>query len=125
MTDKQKNYRFQTIGVHGGLKPDPVTGARALPIYQNNAYQFKNTDHAADLFALREPGYIYSRIHNPTVSVFEERVALLEGGVGALALASGQSAITLAILNIAEAGDEIVAASNLYVVCSHTSQVWD
>ncbi|USK49419.1 O-acetylhomoserine aminocarboxypropyltransferase/cysteine synthase [Bacillus sp. CMF12] len=114
MTDKQKNYRFETIGVHGGLKPDPVTGARALPIYQNNAYQFKNTDHAADLFALKEPGYIYSRIHNPTVSVFEERVALLEGGVGALALASGQSAITLAILNIAEAGDEIVAASNLY-----------
>ncbi|MBX9974220.1 O-acetylhomoserine aminocarboxypropyltransferase/cysteine synthase family protein [Cytobacillus firmus] len=114
MTDKQKNYRFETIGVHGGLKPDPLTGARALPIYQNNAYQFKNTDHAADLFALKEPGYIYSRIHNPTVSVFEERVALLEGGVGALALASGQSAITLAILNIAEAGDEIVAASNLY-----------
>ncbi|MDF2037480.1 O-acetylhomoserine aminocarboxypropyltransferase/cysteine synthase [Cytobacillus oceanisediminis] len=114
MTDKQKNYRFETIGVHGGLKPDPVTGARALPIYQNNAYQFKNTNHAADLFALKEPGYIYSRIHNPTVSVFEERVALLEGGVGALALASGQSAITLAILNIAEAGDEIVAASNLY-----------
>lgn len=114
MTDKQNNYRFETIGVHGGLKPDPVTGARAVPIYQNNAYQFKNTDHAADLFALKEPGYIYSRIHNPTVSVFEERVALLEGGVGALALASGQSAITLAILNIAEAGDEIVAASNLY-----------
>ncbi|USK43776.1 O-acetylhomoserine aminocarboxypropyltransferase/cysteine synthase family protein [Cytobacillus oceanisediminis] len=114
MTDKQKNYRFETIGVHGGLKPDSVTGARAVPIYQNNAYQFKNTDHAADLFALKEPGYIYSRIHNPTVSVFEERVALLEGGVGALALASGQSAITLAILNIAEAGDEIIAASNLY-----------
>ncbi|TFI48100.1 O-acetylhomoserine aminocarboxypropyltransferase/cysteine synthase, partial [Diaphorobacter sp. DS2] len=114
MTDKQKIYRFETIGVHGGLKPDPVTGARAVPIYQNNAYQFKNTDHAADLFALKEPGYIYSRIHNPTVSVFEERVAMLEGGVGALALASGQSAITLAILNIAEVGDEIVAASNLY-----------
>ncbi|CAM3474724.1 O-acetylhomoserine aminocarboxypropyltransferase/cysteine synthase family protein [Cytobacillus oceanisediminis] len=114
MTDKQNSYRFETLGVHGGLKPDPVTGARAVPIYQNNAYQFKNTDHAADLFALKEPGYIYSRIHNPTVSVFEERVALLEGGVGALALASGQSAITLAILNLAQAGDEIVAASNLY-----------
>lgn len=114
MTDKQKSYRFETLGVHGGLKPDPDTGARAVPIYQNNAYQFKNTDHAADLFALKEPGYIYSRIHNPTVSVFEERVALLEGGVGALALASGQSAITLAILNLAQAGDEIVAASNLY-----------
>lgn len=114
MADKQKRYRFETIGVHGGLKPDPVTGARALPIYQNNAYQFKDTEHAANLFALKETGYIYSRIHNPTVSVFEERVALLEGGVGALALASGQSAITLAILNLAQAGDEIVTASNLY-----------
>lgn len=114
MTEKQKNYRLETLGVHGGLSPDPVTGARAVPIYQNNAYQFKNTEHAANLFALKEPGYIYTRIHNPTVTVFEERVALLEGGVGALALASGQAAITLAILNIAEAGDEIVAASNLY-----------
>ncbi|MDE3840037.1 O-acetylhomoserine aminocarboxypropyltransferase [Bacillus methanolicus] len=114
MTEKQKNYRLETLGVHGGLSPDPVTGARAVPIYQNNAYQFKNTEHAANLFALKEPGYIYTRIHNPTVTVFEERVALLEGGVGALALASGQTAITLAILNIAEAGDEIVAASNLY-----------
>ncbi|AIE61234.1 O-acetylhomoserine aminocarboxypropyltransferase/cysteine synthase family protein [Bacillus methanolicus] len=114
MTEKQKNYRLETLGVHGGLSPDPVTGARAVPIYQNNAYQFKNTEHAANLFALKEQGYIYTRIHNPTVTVFEERVALLEGGVGALALASGQAAITLAILNIAHAGDEIVAASNLY-----------
>jgi O-acetylhomoserine (thiol)-lyase len=114
MTEKQKNYRLETLGVHGGLSPDPVTGARAVPIYQNNAYQFKNTEHAANLFALKEPGYIYTRIHNPTVTVFEERVALLEGGVGALALSSGQAAITLAILNLAHAGDEIVAASNLY-----------
>ncbi|EIJ80657.1 O-acetylhomoserine sulfhydrylase [Bacillus methanolicus PB1] len=114
MTEKQKKYRFETLGVHGGLSPDPVTGARAVPIYQNNAYQFKNTEHAANLFGLKEPGYIYTRIHNPTVTVFEERVVLLEGGAGALALASGQAAITLAILNIAEAGDEIVAASNLY-----------
>ncbi|MBU8880821.1 O-acetylhomoserine aminocarboxypropyltransferase/cysteine synthase [Bacillus sp. FJAT-29790] len=114
MTEKQKNYRFETLSVHGGLQPDPVTGARAVPIYQNNAYQFKNTEHAANLFGLKETGYIYSRIHNPTVTVFEERIALLEGGVGALALASGQSAITLAILNLAQAGDEIVAASNLY-----------
>jgi O-acetylhomoserine (thiol)-lyase len=114
MSEKQKNYRLETLGVHGGLTPDPTTGARAVPIYQNNAYQFRNTEHAADLFALKEPGYIYSRIHNPTVTVFEERIALLEGGVGALAVASGMAAITTAILNVAEAGDEIVAASNLY-----------
>lgn len=110
----EKKYRLETLGVHGGLQPDPVTGARAVPIYQNNAYQFKNTEHAANLFGLKEAGYIYTRIGNPTVSVFEERVALLEGGVGALATASGMAAITLAILNIAEAGDEIVAAANLY-----------
>lgn len=110
----QKKYRLETLGVHGGLAPDPLTGARAVPIYQNNAYQFQNTEHAANLFALKEPGYIYTRIHNPTVTVFEERVALLEGGVGALAVASGMAAITLAILNIAEAGDEIVASTNLY-----------
>ncbi|HVH96432.1 MAG TPA: O-acetylhomoserine aminocarboxypropyltransferase/cysteine synthase family protein [Bacillus sp. (in: firmicutes)] len=114
MSEKEKNYRLETIGVHGGLQPDPTTGARVVPIYQNNAYQFKNTEHAANLFGLAEPGYIYTRIHNPTTTVFEERVALLEGGVGALAVASGMAAITLAILNIAEAGDEIVAASNLY-----------
>lgn len=114
MAEKEKNYRFETLGVHGGLSPDPVTGARAVPIYQNNAYQFKNTDHAANLFGLKEPGYIYTRIHNPTVTVFEERIALLEGGVGALAVASGMAAITLAILNLAQAGDEIVAAGNLY-----------
>jgi O-acetylhomoserine (thiol)-lyase len=112
--ENQKKYRFETLSVHGGLSPDPVTGARAVPIYQNNAYQFKNTEHAANLFALKEPGYIYTRIHNPTTTVFEERMALLEGGVGALAVASGMAAITLAILNIAEAGDEIVSASNLY-----------
>lgn len=111
---EKKNYRLETLGVHGGLEADPLTGARALPIYMNNAYQFKNTEHAANLFALKEPGYIYTRIHNPTVSVFEERMALLEGGVGALALSSGMSAITLTILNLAEAGDEIVAAGNLY-----------
>ncbi|MEH7418936.1 O-acetylhomoserine aminocarboxypropyltransferase/cysteine synthase family protein [Neobacillus drentensis] len=114
MGENQKKYRFETLSVHGGLTPDPVTGARAVPIYQNNAYQFKNTEHAANLFSLAEPGYIYTRIHNPTTTVFEDRVALLEGGAGALAVASGMAAITLAILNIAEAGDEIVAASNLY-----------
>ncbi|MGM0902710.1 MAG: O-acetylhomoserine aminocarboxypropyltransferase/cysteine synthase family protein [Bacillota bacterium] len=111
---EKKNYRLETLGVHGGLTADPATGARALPIYMSNAYQFKNTDHAADLFALKEDGYIYSRIHNPTVTVFEERVALLEGGIGALAVSSGMAAITLAIMNLTHAGDEIVAASQLY-----------
>jgi len=114
MGNEKKAYRFETLSVHGGLTPDPVNGARAVPIYQNNAYQFKSTDHAADLFALKVPGYIYTRIHNPTVTVFEERIALLEGGVGGLAVASGMAAITLAILNIAQAGDEIVSASTLY-----------
>lgn len=111
---EKKKYRLETLSVHGGLTADPATGARALPIYMSNAYQFKSTDHAADLFALKEDGYIYSRIHNPTVTVFEERVAQLEGGIGALAVSSGMAAITLAIMNLAHAGDEIVAASQLY-----------
>ncbi|OIK12168.1 O-acetylhomoserine aminocarboxypropyltransferase/cysteine synthase family protein [Bacillus sp. MUM 13] len=110
---ENKNYRFETLSIHGGLKED-ATGARALPIYQSNAYLFKDTDHAANLFGLKEPGYIYTRIHNPTVTAFEERAALLEGGIGALAVSSGMAAITLAILNIASAGDEIVSASTLY-----------
>ncbi|CAH0344682.1 O-acetylhomoserine aminocarboxypropyltransferase/cysteine synthase family protein [Bacillus sp. CECT 9360] len=114
MTEKKRDYRFETLSIHGGLKADPVTGARALPIYMSNAYQFKDTDHAANLFGLKEPGYIYTRIHNPTVTVFEERVSLLEGGIGALATASGMAAITLSILNIAGSGDEIVSASTLY-----------
>lgn len=114
MGEDQKKYRFETLSVHGGLQADPLTGAHAVPIYQNNAYQFKNTEHAANLFGLKEPGYIYTRIHNPTVTVFEDRVALLEGGIGALATASGMSAIMLTILNVAQAGDEIVAASTLY-----------
>ncbi|TDL87716.1 O-acetylhomoserine aminocarboxypropyltransferase/cysteine synthase [Vibrio vulnificus] len=105
--------RFETLSVHGGLQADE-TGARAVPIYQSNAYLFKDTDHAANLFGLKENGYIYSRLHNPTVSVFEERMALLEGGIGGLATASGMAAISLSILNIAAAGDEIVSASTLY-----------
>ncbi|ANB59495.1 O-acetylhomoserine aminocarboxypropyltransferase/cysteine synthase family protein [Anoxybacteroides amylolyticum] len=110
----ESSYRLETIAVHGGLQPDPVTGARAVPIYQSNAYQFANTEHAANLFALKEAGYIYTRIHNPTATVFEDRVAQLEGGIGSLAVASGMAAITLAILNIAHAGDDIVSASTLY-----------
>ncbi|MFJ7831228.1 MAG: O-acetylhomoserine aminocarboxypropyltransferase/cysteine synthase family protein [Peribacillus sp.] len=109
----EKNYRFETLSVHGGLKVDE-TGARAVPIYQSNAYLFKDTDHAANLFGLKENGYIYTRLHNPTVSVFEERMALLEGGIGGLAVASGMAAISLSILNIAGMGDEIVSASTLY-----------
>ena len=114
MANEQKKYRFETVGVHGGLQQDPLTGARSVPIYQSNAYVFKDTDHAANLFGLAENGYIYTRIHNPTSSVFEERIAELEGGVGALAVSSGAAAITLSILNIAGAGDEIISASTLY-----------
>ncbi|MCG0278987.1 MAG: homocysteine synthase [Thermanaeromonas sp.] len=109
-----KQYRFATLAVHAGQVPDPATGARAVPIYQTTSYVFRNADHAAELFALREPGNIYTRIMNPTTDVFEQRVAALEGGVGALATASGQAAITLAILNITSAGQEIVSATSLY-----------
>jgi O-acetylhomoserine (thiol)-lyase len=109
-----KKYRPETVTIHGGLKKELMTGARSVPIYQSNAYLFNNTEHAADLFGLKETGYIYTRIHNPTSTVFEERIAQLEGGVGSLAVASGMAAITLAILNLAEAGDEIVSASTLY-----------
>jgi len=104
----------ETLALHGGQEADPTTGSRAVPIYQTTSYQFKNTDHAANLFGLREFGNIYTRLMNPTTDVFEKRVAALDGGVGALAVASGQSAITLALLNIAQAGDEIVSADNLY-----------
>lgn len=108
------SYRFNTLAVHGGQKPDPATGARAVPIYQTTSYVFNDPDYAARLFALEEPGNIYTRMMNPTTAVFEDRVAALEGGVGALATASGQAAITLAILNIASAGQEIVSATSLY-----------
>lgn len=111
---EKKTYRLETMNIHGGLTKDPTTGARAVPIYQSNAYVFNSTDHAADLFGLKEQGYIYTRIHNPTSTVFEERVAQLEGGVGGLAVASGMAAISLSILNLACAGDEIVSASTLY-----------
>lgn len=111
---EEHQYGFETICLHGGRKPDPVTGARAVPIYQTTSYQFKSTEHAANLFALKEFGNIYTRIMNPTQDVFEQTVAQLEGGVGALAVSSGQAAITYAILNIAGAGDEIVSSSSLY-----------
>ena len=108
------SYRPETIALHGGQHPDPTTGARAVPIFQTTSYQFKNTDHAANLFALKEFGNIYTRLMNPTTDVFEQRMAQLDGGVGALAVSSGQAATSLALLNIARAGDEIVSADNLY-----------
>ncbi|MGO8944875.1 MAG: O-acetylhomoserine aminocarboxypropyltransferase/cysteine synthase family protein [Syntrophobacteraceae bacterium] len=104
----------ETIGLHGGQVADPTTGARAVPIYQTTSYVFKSTEHAANLFALKEFGNIYSRIMNPTNDVLEQRIAMIEGGSGALAVASGQAAETLALLNITRPGDEIVSADNLY-----------
>ncbi len=114
MSKIDSQLRIETLALHGGQEADSATGARAVPIYQTTSYQFKNTDHAANLFALKEFGNIYSRIMNPTNDVLEKRMALLDGGVGALAVASGQAAVTIALLNIARAGDEIVSADNLY-----------
>src|SRR5512136_729396 len=106
---------FETLALHAGQEtPDPATGSRAVPIYQTSSYVFKSTDHAANLFALREFGNIYTRLMNPTTDVFEQRMAQIEGGTGALAVASGQAAETLALLNITQVGDEVVAANNLY-----------
>ena len=114
MSKIDQKLKIETLALHGGQEPDPTTGSRAVPIYQTTSYQFKNTEHAANLFGLREFGNIYTRIMNPTNDVLEKRIALLDGGVGALAVSSGQAASTLAILNIAQAGDEIVSADNLY-----------
>src|SRR5450432_2050165 len=105
---------FNTNALQAGYKPDPTTGARAVPLYQTTSYQFRDTDHAAALFSLQEAGNIYTRIMNPTTDVFEQRIAALEGGVGALATASGQFAETLAILTIADSGDEIISSAALY-----------
>lgn len=112
MTDRK--LKFDTLQIHAGQEADPTTGSRAVPIYQTTSYVFKNVQHAADLFALKEAGNIYTRIMNPTTDVFEQRVATLEGGVGGLATASGSAAIMYSILNIASCGDEIVSASTLY-----------
>ncbi len=114
MSKLDSKLKTESILLHGGQEPDPTTGSRAVPIYQTTSYQFKSTEHAANLFGLKEFGNIYTRLMNPTTDVFEKRMALLDGGVGALAFSSGQSAITVAILNIAQAGDEIVSADNLY-----------
>ncbi|MBU9165013.1 O-acetylhomoserine aminocarboxypropyltransferase/cysteine synthase family protein [Burkholderia multivorans] len=115
MTDQASSkWRLETLAVHGGYRPDPTTRAVAVPIYQTVAYAFDDTQHGADLFDLKVQGNIYTRIMNPTTDVLEQRLAVLEGGVGALAVASGQAAVTYAIQTIAEAGDNIVAASSLY-----------
>jgi O-acetylhomoserine (thiol)-lyase len=114
MSKIDAKLKIETLALHGGQEPDPTTGSRAVPIYQTTSYQFKSTEHAANLFGLKEFGNIYTRLMNPTTDVLEKRIALLDGGVGALATASGQAAITLALLNIAQAGDEIVSADNLY-----------
>lgn len=110
----ERKLKFDTLQVHAGQKADPTTGSRAVPIYQTTSYVFNNTEHAANLFGLKEAGNIYTRIMNPTNDVFEQRIAALEGGVAALAVASGSAAITYSILNIAGTGDEIVSASTLY-----------
>lgn len=110
----ENNYSAETLALHAGQKPDPTTNARAVPIYQTSSYVFNDADHAARLFGLQEFGNIYTRLMNPTTDVFEQRIAALEGGVAALGVASGQSAITLAILTLAHAGDEIISATSLY-----------
>lgn len=114
MSDSERQYLPETLAIHAGQQVDPTTNSRAVPIYQTTSYVFNDTDHAANLFALKEFGNIYTRIMNPTTDVFEKRIAALEGAPAALAVASGQAAITFSILNIAEVGDEIVSASSLY-----------
>jgi O-acetylhomoserine (thiol)-lyase len=111
---QNREFRFNTKALHAGYRPDPTTGARAVPIYQTTSYQFRDTDHAAALFALQEPGNIYTRIMNPTNDVFEQRLAALEGGIGALATSSGQAAETLTVFTLCNAGDEFITTSALY-----------
>src|SRR5579859_5267344 len=110
----KRQHKLATLAVHGGQEKDPATKARAVPIYQTTSYVFDDADHAARLFALKEFGNIYTRIMNPTTDVFEKRVAALEGGVAALATASGQAAETLTIITLAAAGDEIISTTSLY-----------
>jgi O-acetylhomoserine (thiol)-lyase len=109
-----RRFGFNTLALHAGQRPDPATGSRAVPIYQTTSYVFEDTEHAANLFNLQRFGNIYTRIMNPTTAVFEERIAALEGGVGALAVASGQAAQLIALTSLLQAGDEIVAANTLY-----------
>src|SRR3990170_1199503 len=110
----ESTKRLETLVLHAGQKPDPATGSRAVPIYATTSYVFENAAHAARLFALEQFGNIYTRIMNPTTGVFEERMAALEGGVGALGLASGQAAETLTFLNLARSSDNFVSSASLY-----------
>jgi len=110
----QHQHKFTTLALHAGYSPDPTTGARAVPLYQTTSYQFRNTEHAANLFGLKEFGNIYTRLMNPTNDVAEQRLAALEGGVGALVVASGQAAEAFAVLNLAKAGDHLVSSTSLY-----------
>ena len=105
---------FDTLALHAGQSPDPATGSRAVPIYQTTSYVFRDTEHAASLFNMERAGHVYSRISNPTVAVLEERMAALEGGVGAIATASGQAALHLAVATLMDAGSHIVASGSLY-----------
>src|SRR5512139_1904187 len=114
MSKNDANLRIETLALHGGQEADPATGSRAVPIYQTTSYQFKDSDHAARLFALEEFGNIYSRIMNPTNDIFEQRIADLEGGVGALAVSSGHAAQAQAIFTLCGAGDHIISACTLY-----------
>lgn len=111
---QKKQYKFETLQLHAGQEPDPTTGSRAVPIYQTSSYQFTDTEHAATLFALKDFGNIYTRIMNPTTDVFEKRIAALEGGAAAVATSSGQAAQFLAVITLAQAGDNIVSTPNLY-----------
>ena len=111
---QEKQYKFETLQLHAGQEPDPTTGSRAVPIYQTTSYQFSDTEHAATLFALKDFGNIYTRIMNPTTDVFEKRIAALEGGAAAVATSSGQAAQFLAVITLAQAGDNIVSTPNLY-----------
>jgi len=114
MSKIDAQLKLESLMLHGGQEPDPTTGARVTPIYQTTSYNFKSSEHAANMFALKEFGNIYTRLMNPTTDVFEKRMTLLEGGVGALALSSGMSAIMIALMNLARNGDEIVSMDNLY-----------
>src|SRR3954468_24326844 len=110
----ERAWGFRTRAIHAGARPEPATGARAVPVYQTTSYVFEDTADAADLFALQKYGNVYSRISNPTVAAFEERIASLEGGIGAVATASGQAAETLLFTQLCDAGDHVVASSALY-----------
>jgi O-acetylhomoserine (thiol)-lyase len=114
MSTTNNNLKFETLQLHAGQEVDATTGSRAVPIYQTSSYVFHNSQHAADRFALKDAGNIYGRLTNPTEDVFERRIAALEGGTAALAVASGAAAVTYAIENVALAGDHIVAAKNIY-----------